>query len=119
MAHVEFIEETIHQGDHHTIQATVLDANDDPMDLDTGSPTCNFYLGRDWGTDPTLTKTLGSGITGTAAGIATITLSDTDTAGLNHTHRHPWTLWAAPDGGTLRMVARGVLHVQGTVRAGS
>jgi hypothetical protein len=119
MADVPFIEETINQGDNHTITTTVLDAEDNPMDLNTGSPECNFYLGRDWGTDPSITKTLASGISATAQGVATITLSDEDTAALNHTHRYPWTMWAKPDSGTLRMVARGVLHVRGTVRAAS
>ena len=119
MAHVPFTEETIHQGEAHTIETTVLDADDNPIDLTEAGAECNFYLGRDWGTDPDITKTLSDGINGDANGAATISLSAAETAAMNHTHRHPWTLWAKADGGTLGVAARGVLHVEGTVRASS
>ena len=119
MAHVEFTEETIHQGEAHTIETTVLDADGNPIDLTEGGAECTFYVGRDWGTDPDITKTLSDGINGTAGGDATISLTAAETAAMNHTHRHPWTLWAKSASGTLGVAARGVLHVQGTVRAGS
>ena len=119
MAHVEWKKLTIHQGAPDVLEGTVLDAENSPMDLATGTPQVEFNMGRDWNDDPLIEKSLGSGITGDAQGEIVVSLDGSDTETLNPAYRYVFTLWAAEDGDDLDVASRGQITVDGTVRASS
>lgn len=117
MMHVEWTKLTIYQGADSVLEGTVLDADDNPMDLNTGTPQVEFNMGRDWGDDPLIEKTLASGITGDAQGLITVTVPGSETETLNPAYRYVFTCWVAESGDELDVASRGQITVDGTVRA--
>lgn len=119
MAHVEWKHLTIYQGAKSVLEGTVFDADGSPMDLETGTPQVQFNMGRDWGDDPLIEKTLSNGITGDADGLIEIEIEGSDSATLNPAYRYVYTLWAAENDDDPEVASRGQITVDGTVRASS
>ena len=98
-------------GDTITINTQVLNPDGSPFDL-SGVTGINYVLASGYGQPAMVTKTLGNGITITAAtsGMYTVTLAPADTAGLVGNYLHASTLLTS---GNVNTVFSGILTLTG------
>lgn len=105
---------TMKRGDDRTITLTLTDGNGNALDL-TGASLW-FYVYKADGSATVITKTVGSGITVAtpASGIATVAISNANTASLLAADLNvnlPFEVQYKSAGGSIATVAEGFLYV--------